>query len=163
MKADQINKITFTYNLVGKGWSEAEIKDGESRATLTASYLSDALGDLVRAILGLLGTADKTTCSWAEEPGEYRWIFKKQGDSLFIKIVWFDVLWTNKPDEEGTSVFSSSCKLRRFSVQLKNQLEKLLDQYGLDDYRQKWGNYDFPLSEYEKLSEIISNTKAAKV
>ena len=40
--------------MTGKGWAEARIADDDSWAILTASYLSDALGDLLEAIGVLL-------------------------------------------------------------------------------------------------------------
>jgi hypothetical protein len=42
--------VWFEYRLVGTGWAEARIGDDVSHATVTASYISDALGDLLYAV-----------------------------------------------------------------------------------------------------------------
>ena len=42
--------VEFKYRLVGTGWAEARIEDEEAWAGLTASYLSDALGNLLEAV-----------------------------------------------------------------------------------------------------------------
>jgi hypothetical protein len=53
--------------------------DGASSATITASYLMDALGLLLEDVGSMLEGVDEARCSWEEEPGEYRWIFEGMG------------------------------------------------------------------------------------
>lgn len=38
--------MEFSYRLTGTGWAEAWVADGSITATITASYLEDALGEL---------------------------------------------------------------------------------------------------------------------
>ena len=42
-----MSEIEFEYRLVGTGWSEARFAVGDRWVGLTASYLEDALGDLL--------------------------------------------------------------------------------------------------------------------
>ena len=55
--------MDFTYCLVGAGWAEATLSDGPSSATLTASYLGDALGELLEANGTRFEGADEARCS----------------------------------------------------------------------------------------------------
>lgn len=64
--------IEFHYELTGTGWAECNISIGGSRCELTASYLSDALGDFASAIEDLLRWDTDARARFVEEPGEYR-------------------------------------------------------------------------------------------
>src|SRR5215470_15910477 len=108
--------ITFAYHLAGSGWAECTIAIDEQRASVTASYLSDAFGDLLSAVIRMVEGQPEATASFAEEPGEYRWrFFRKEPDRLHIRILEFPNLWGNWPDEEGEGVFDAECRLRTFA------------------------------------------------
>jgi hypothetical protein len=42
--------IAIAYNLLGNGWAECIVEINDRQAHITASYLSDALADLPRAM-----------------------------------------------------------------------------------------------------------------
>jgi len=46
--------VEFRYQLAGTGWSECRLSIGDTRCEITASYLSDALGDLAAAVEDVL-------------------------------------------------------------------------------------------------------------
>jgi hypothetical protein len=48
------SEVDLHYDLTGTGWSECRVSIGDSRCDLTASYLSDALGDLAAAVEDVL-------------------------------------------------------------------------------------------------------------
>jgi hypothetical protein len=156
-----IRAVSFWYRLVGRGSSEASLYDGVNRAFLSATYLSDALRDLANAVIALFGGAQRSNCSWQEEPGEYRWVFNREGEHLRINILWFEDTFSRELDGRGKLVYSTECELRRFACQLRDQLCRLLEEHGLEGYRQNWVNYDFPISEYRKLEEILASEGAA--
>lgn len=151
-----IRAVTFWYRLTGSGSSEAGIYDGVERAFPTASYISDALGDLARAVIALLQGAPGSTCSWEEEPGAYRWIFNRQGEDLQIEILWFEDPLSFEPQEPGKRIFLSQCRLRRFAAQLRDQLQGLLAEHGEEGYRRNWGLHDFPTYELNNLDELLA-------
>jgi hypothetical protein len=150
-----MSEITFVYHLTGTGWSEANISDGVTHAMLSASYLSDALGDLTRAVLSLLHGAEEDACSWLEEPGEYQWRFRRVGDELAIQILWFDDWYELVLDKTGRLHFTTRCSLFRFASQLEAALKQLLEEHGLEGYRQKWYEHEFPAAEHQKLTEWL--------
>jgi len=61
--------VDFRYEIYGVGWARARIRDGASEVRLRASYLGDALGDLLETLVYLLWGAEIAQCSWEEEPG----------------------------------------------------------------------------------------------
>jgi hypothetical protein len=156
-----IKVVRFWYRLVGHGWSEAGIFDGVNRAFLSASYLSDALGDLTNAVIALLRGAQRSTCSWQEEPGEYRWVFDREDERLRIDILWFEDTFSHELEGKGKLFYSTECELRRFACQLRDQLSRLLEEHGLEGYMQIWANHDFPMTEYRKLEDLLASRRAA--
>ena len=69
--------ILFSYDLVGVGWAECTLEVKNKKVKTTASYLSDALGDLSMAIYRALCGDKYAKAEFTEEPGEYRWVFKR--------------------------------------------------------------------------------------
>jgi hypothetical protein len=155
-----IKTVMLWYRLTGSGWSEAGIRDGVNHAFLTASYLSDALQDLTNAVIALLQGAEKSTCSWGEEPGEYRWVFERQDDRLQIKVLWFEDTFDDEPDERGKLTFSTVCDLRQFAGQLRGELQRLLDEHGVEEYRRSWG-HDFPMTDFRELEALLAPEQSA--
>ena len=152
--------IRFEYRLTGRGWSAATIADHEMTAELTASYLSDALGNLARAVVGLLRGVETATVSWAEEPGEYRWLLARTDDHLSIRILWFNSQYPRRPNEEGRAVFETSCRLVDFAGQVTSQLRMLLDTLGEAGYKKQWVQHEFPRAEYDTLVRLRQERRA---
>ena len=46
--------VQISYDIVGSGWAKCTIRVDEACATVTASYLSDALDDLASALAASL-------------------------------------------------------------------------------------------------------------
>lgn len=131
--------MKLRYDLTGTGWADCTIAIGEATATVTASYLSDALDDLVGAVVALLCGDEQSTASFAEEPGEYRWEFARKGpDGVIIRIRFLGAGSDNQP------IFDAETRLRTLAGALLSELQRLLREYGADGYRQRWVLHDFP-------------------
>jgi hypothetical protein len=149
-----VRPVSFWYRLLGAGTGRAWLSDGQQDAQFFTTYLSDPLGDLTRALITLLQGAAKARCAWADEPGEWRWLFERHGDELDIRILRFEDTFSNALDEQGAPHYSTRCKLLRLAVQVREQMRQILEEVGLDGYLEEWG-YDFPLAEYERLNSLI--------
>jgi len=66
--------VELVYKLTGAGWADARMSHDGSYRDIAVSYLSDALGDMVRAAVQLLRGASEVSFSFQDEPGEHRWI-----------------------------------------------------------------------------------------
>jgi hypothetical protein len=78
--------MTFSFELDGHGWARVSLRSGEQSVTMTnVSYLTDALGDFLRAVTSLL-TQGEATCAWADEPGTMWWQMSRLGRVAHIQV-----------------------------------------------------------------------------
>ena len=140
------------------GWAECRIRVDAAAANLTASYLSDALGDLCSAVIALLRGEAQARVSFEEEPGEYRWLFERSGpDRLRIRIREFEDVIDHAPDKDGQPIFDAECELRAFAAVLLKELERVLTEYGLAGYKEQWVLADFPESRLLELRALLGD------
>ncbi len=109
--------LSIEYRLVGSGWAECRIvTTGGEYTVITASYLSDALGNLILAAVGVLVGFTRLSFGFDEEPGEYRWVIRTTGDNdLVVEVLSFDESWSNKPDSEGKPLLRIECSRLQFA------------------------------------------------
>ena len=136
--------MEFRYELVGTGWAVARLTCDDQSAELTASYLSDALGDLLVAAWTLTEGETDVRCSWDEEPGEYRWLLHCDGDNVNVRVLWFDQPWGHQPDDQGRIVFYARPTLESFVRALVDGASAVQQLHGHDGYRKKWVDHNFP-------------------
>lgn len=153
--------VSVTYKLTGPGWAECSLEiDGQAIVT-TASYLSDALASLLQSATDLVKGQLEATASFDEEPGEYRWRFKRIDEEMVsIRILWLDELWNREPDEKGRTVFSATCRIRTFAGAVLSTSQQLLAEYGLDGYKEKWDEYSFPLDLLNELKQSLDEGRS---
>jgi hypothetical protein len=148
--------MEFTYRLTGLGWSEARIADDETTATITASYLSDALGDLLAAVGLLLEGAAGARCSWDEEPGEYRWIFVRDEESVHLRVLGFAELWGGESDDRGATVFETRQPLTTLAAAIADGAAAVLAEHGLAGYVARWAEAPFPSSRLTMIRDQLA-------
>ena len=148
--------MEFSYRLTGTGWSEARLSDGTTEATVTASYLSDALGVLLEAVGTLLEGAQEARCSWDEEPGEYRWIFVRRGDVVELRVLAFQDLWGEEPDSEGSLVFETRQGLRETATAIADGAAEVLAEHGEEGYLAKWVDAPFPSAHLDLVRQLLA-------
>ena len=150
--------VRFRYRLTGTGWSEGRLVVGEQFADATASYLSDALGDLLRAVLELARGAGSVRASWDEEPGEYRWIFDRTDENTRVRVLEFPE-WraiVDAPDHEGKVLIDARCSIAELSRAVANGARAILDQWGEQGYLEKWRDHAFPTAELLELESLLA-------
>lgn len=153
--------MEFNYELVGTGWAAARIAcDGET-ADLTASYLSDALGDLLLAAWTLTEGDTDARCSWDEEPGEYRWLLHREDGHVDVRVLWFDELWGHQPDDQGRTVFHARPTLRSLLHALATGAGAVHQRHGTDGYRDKWVDHDFPADTLTAIQRWLDQPTSA--
>lgn len=143
--------MKLRYDLSGTGWAYCTIEIGEATATVTASYLSDALDDLAGAVVGLLRGDEQSTANFAEEPGEYRWEFARKGsEGVTIRIRFLGSGPDNQP------IFEAETRLRTFAGALLSELQRLLREHGAAGYKERWVLHDFPERRIDQLKELLA-------
>lgn len=148
--------ISIEYSLIGAGWSECIVEIDDQRVHLIASYQSDALADLLDAVASMLRGADEATALFLEEPGEYRWRFKRISlDRLSVRILWFEKTWSDQSDRQGKVILEAECRLRTFAGAVLSASKRVLAQHSIQGYRKEWVKHDFPIRLQAKLKEAL--------
>ena len=147
--------MRFEYELTGAGWSRARIQDDVAGAEITASYLSDALRDLLDAVAEIAAGADAARCAWDEEPGEFRFIFERNGHEMRMSILWFDELWGGQPDEAGTPVFETRQTIDVLARAVHGAAAQVLEDWGQEGYLEKWIEAPFPTDALARLTDAL--------
>jgi hypothetical protein len=122
---------------------------------LSASYLDDALGDLLRAVRAIAQGAPSACASWAEEPGEFRWLFDRTAGRLRIRILWFDELWSDAPEGQGELRFDATCEAAQAVRAGAGAARRVIDRYGEVGYRARWVEHPFPTDERTALEALL--------
>jgi hypothetical protein len=146
--------IKIDYNLTGAGWAECSVESDHQTITISASYLGDALGDLASAVVEILSGQDETRASFWEEPGEYRWIFKKTDSYISLTIIEFNELMSKKKDNEGNVIFQKICTTNELQSAMKECLDRVLVNDSPESYKDKWVEHDFPSEAHAKLGHM---------
>src|SRR5262245_32400870 len=90
--------VSMDYRLTGSGWSACTLEMYGQKCVTTASYLSDALRELVEGANHMLSGGHEARFRFDEEPGEYRWILRSvQDGGVSVRILEFPELWAEKP------------------------------------------------------------------
>ncbi|CAN5580783.1 hypothetical protein BH11ACT8_BH11ACT8_23200 [soil metagenome] len=143
----------FDFRLTGPGWCEARLQIDEQWVALSASYLGDALGELVRATLAIVtheNGEEGVSVHWEEEPGEYRWTLRPIGEDLDVQVLWFD----DHDDESPQEKLRGTCSRSVFCAAIAKGARAALARYGFDGYKSNWHAHDFPLETLEQLEAL---------
>jgi hypothetical protein len=149
--------LTIDYKLTGSGRAECTISDGKSSCTVTASYLSDALGDLVLSAVVMLHWFNDLSFSFEEEPGEFRWIFtvarEKQPELLELKVLDFRYEHHGQPSR---LLFQTVCSAVVFGNAVLKAASDVLAEYGEAGYKERWVEYPFPTERVDELTRLLA-------
>ena len=150
--------FTITYQLVGTGWSVCRLNAGALETEISASYLSDALGNLILSALAVASGFRSVSFGFDQEPGEYRWIIETvDTDLVRLRIVEFGELWGNKPDDAGRLHFEVSMRPRQYAEAVASAAEDVLVAHGLNGYAERWADHKFPERELTLLRSAIES------
>jgi hypothetical protein len=151
--------VTFSYELTGRGWAECTVSIDGNSATVSASFLSDALEDLASATAAALRGHPSPSASFTEEPGEYRWILEPRANGqVRVRVLKFPELWSGKPDGEGAVLLDGECRLRTFAGAIVSELQRLKTKHGYEGYRRLWVNHDFPEGRLVELQALLKGS-----
>ena len=156
--------VSVQYELTGSGDSACTVEIDGRKVQTTASYLGDALGDLLRTVSDLLQGAGEASFSFDEEPGEYRWRFFNDGSGgIRIRIRWFDKLWGQEPDEDGKVVFDARCRLRTFAGAVASAAQAVLDKHGMEGYEKEWIEHCFPIGLLQEIQQMLQSSRPTRL
>ena len=111
-------ELTFTYEEQQCGCAHVFLSDGLNVAGVWGSHIFSPLQELLAAFVEILRDSSESRCRWLTEPGEQRWLFRREGDLLHLTILGFDDFAHHQPDEAGEVEFSTTCDLAHFARKL---------------------------------------------
>lgn len=126
--------MRFEFKLLDPDSADAELDDGASQVTVPASFILDPLGNLLYALWRLMQGEIETRCSWVEEPGEYRWIMRREGDDVSLRILALASFFPSRPDEAGRLIFETRQDLRTFVRAIAMGASRTLGEHGESTY-----------------------------
>ncbi|MDQ0896796.1 hypothetical protein [Paenibacillus sp. V4I7] len=150
--------MEFIYTLDGAGWALGSIKINSQEAYFSPSYLSDALYILLKSLISV--TPDLTpfpvkqaTFEWMEEPGGTVWTLERADSKhLNVKISSYEDMYSKK---ELVTDLNETCLYIEFIQAVIIALDLILQKHGVDGYKEKWINHEFPMKQYLLLKEFI--------
>jgi hypothetical protein len=154
--------VRFEFRLLGVGWAEGHITDGTNHATFTASYTTDALDDLLYAVWRLLEGDAETRCSWQDEPGESRWIMRRQGDDVSVRVLGYSDYSRKLPDESGQPLFETLQPTLEFARAVALGASRTLQRHGTEGYEFEWHRGPFPARTLELIQEEVARRSTPK-
>ena len=128
---------------------------GDEQAHLTASYIGDALGDLVRAGLEIADGRKAARVTWALEPGCFRWRFDRRGADLDVEIWRYAEDWRADSEADGSLVLHAECTVLAMCRAISAAAHSVLDVHGVDGYLAEWGPTAFPVNDLAQLDALI--------
>jgi hypothetical protein len=159
--------LKINYKLGDYGWADVAISMdrryiGRRSLTMAASYLHDSLGDLVIAANLLANGEKEAKVLFMDEPGEHLMLLTSSDNvNLEIEIRWFKdwASWNFTTEKEYEVAFSATDNVLNFSQEVFKNAKKILSSNGLDGYKEKWIEHDFPINEFNALEGFLENAK----
>jgi hypothetical protein len=151
---DDARWMRFEFNLSGHGGADGEVTDEMSHASIPASYISDALGDLLYAVWRVTQGDPTSRCSWDDEPGEWRWIMTRDDRDVSLRVLWFDGRHPPRADEHGALIYQTRQDVRVFARAFALGASRTLADNGEEGYRDRWGK-PFPIRKLEVLQTAL--------
>lgn len=149
--------LRISYALVGTGWSTCVVEAGSQRAEVTASYLSNALSNLVLSALSMASGFRTVVFGFDEEPGEYRWVLEvTDNNTVRLRLLEFPELWGHEPNEAGRLLLEVSTTPVAYAKAVQTCASAVLEQYGAAGYAEKWAEGSFPERELALLGAAIA-------
>jgi hypothetical protein len=114
---------------------------------------------LTAANLLLKGAPDAKVIAM-DEPGEHLiYLQSLDAKTVVIEIRWFkDRASRNMiTEKEFEVVFKCHDTILNFSTEIFNTANGILDKHGMEGYKEKWIEHDFPIDKYNRLKSLLRN------
>ena len=141
----------MTWVLDARGWATCTIEDHQTKAELSASYITNAPEDLLTAVARLVYGETETRAQFEAEPTAYRWIFHRQADDVRVRLL--ELRRGSDHDDKGTEIWSGRLAVNALARAVIRCFDEVARTYGEVGYRGEWGDH-FPRSELEALRRL---------
>jgi hypothetical protein len=156
MRQHRNTDVHFDFVVGPHGWARAKFEIGEAQLSLLASYMTDALGDLIRAALALAGGSSDQKVVWVEEPGCSEWVLIRDSETLRVQIVHYDGLSPTHLGDLGVPELDASCSTAEFLNAIYLGADAALSAHGPDRYKELWRAHEFPVADLGTLGTYVA-------
>ncbi|MGJ5875859.1 NUDIX domain-containing protein [Streptomyces griseiscabiei] len=143
--------MRITWVLGTHGWADCALEDQHAKVELTASHITSAPEEFLTAVARLLAGAAESRVQFEAEPTAYRWIFYREGDDIWIRVL--ELRDGSDHDNRGTEIWSSQLGINALARAVIRCFDEVAQTYGESGYRGKWGEH-FPRAELEALRRL---------
>lgn len=143
--------MRMTWTLDGHGWADCTVENHQTKAELTASYITSAPEDLLTALARLITGEREASAQFEAEPTAYRWTFYREGDDSWVRVL--ELRQGSDHDNKGTEIWSAQLPIDALVRSVIRCFDEVARSYGESSYRSKWGEH-FPRTELEALRRL---------
>jgi len=170
------------YELHESNWAEGTIKLGSKEAFFEISGYRDPLGDFSGQILYLIERFGKkkdvydfsnnhillekdniAEVTWSGDTRGHRW-FLELNDDLTIRVrfeTYKDYYYPETIEDKKTLQYT--LPLQDFLAAVVKMMDEVLAKYGFIGYKYFWGDFEFPISNYLRLKNMMETKRVEKL
>lgn len=142
-----IRNLGLSYRLIGLGWASAtwSIEDSTD-LKLGISYLSDGLGDMLRAVRSIVDGAERQEFFWEDEPGMAKFSLNRDGlGGVVVRVDWVDDQYPRDGEcLEWKPLNAFRIDQASLVSAIIHSAQACLDEHGEAGYHDKWFQHPFP-------------------
>lgn len=139
--------LDLRFDLHDHGWADLTTTSGDNTFVCTFGYCTDALGDLLRAAIGIATCETCVQVRLDNEPQEWLVIYQRRSldaDEVDLKVL----------DDTGAARFEATCAIHDLVKASARMARRVLGGTSLAAYKANWLDTDFPTKELDALEEL---------
>lgn len=150
------SSVLFVYTLTGTGWALVDLAVGAKRVSLRVSYLTDGLGDLLRASIAIAEGAHDRALVWVEEPGCNELSLSQRSGIVTIQVWHYKGFDPAHRDDLGRLRLHASCSASDLCAAIASGAREVLSELGEAGYREQWDAHYFPTADLTRLERLVA-------
>src|SRR5262249_43013035 len=146
-------RMKVRFKIEEGGWARAWAEHDGVAFPMEVSYISDSLGDLVRAALEVL-RGRPAEFFWNKEPGSYHWrlhVVEPGHISVQIDELPNEFLDGDRPQISGDDRFVAVVASNEFAVAILEAMDSVSPSL----YNRSWEEYSYPSAEVDNLRNLV--------
>ena len=146
--------FTLSYELKESGWACIHFHDGGFEHLANVSYLHDSLREMAEAARAIRRGASFCRMGFFDEPGELQWRLTSRGTHLDYELRWYEFYqsWGEVSEDCYRLLYEGRIRHQRFIGEVCKVLKNVLNTYGIQGYRNRWVQHEFPLELLQDLN-----------
>lgn len=143
------------YEVKHHGWAEVSISFDGTTVNRAVSYLHDSPLDLARMARNLRDGCTNATAVFMDEAGELQLHIDCHDDNARITVRDYSdwASWGMWNIDDFEVLLEGSCSRSRITGQITDLLRNIYEDIGPMKYHQLWESHEFPVDDFESLTE----------